>query len=140
MEEARAPILLAITVTPASSRLAVGDTLQFRATGRFSDGSRRDMTQTVQWASSNSSVATIGNASGSLGLVTGLAAGIGTFSDSTTQDITAVAAWSSSNTGVAAINQTGLAVGIQAGQANVTATLAGISGSALTVTEAIARD
>jgi YVTN family beta-propeller protein len=66
---------VSITVTPANSSSAVGSTLQFTATGSFSDGSVRDLTTLVTWSSSAGGVASISNASGSNGLATAVAAG-----------------------------------------------------------------
>lgn len=60
----------------------------------------------------------------------------GTFSDSSTQTITRDVAWSSDNTAVATVATSGgVATGISAGNANIRATLNGVTGSApLTVT------
>jgi trimeric autotransporter adhesin len=62
--------LSAIQVTPANSKLAAGFSLQYSATGIYSDNSSRDITTSVTWASSNTSAATISNAAGSNGLAT----------------------------------------------------------------------
>ncbi|NKF22838.1 beta strand repeat-containing protein [Solimonas marina] len=52
--------LSSIAVTPANSTIAAGTTLQFTATGSFSDGSTTlDLTHQVTWSSSNSNAATI---------------------------------------------------------------------------------
>jgi len=68
----------------------VANTLQFTATGNFTDGSKQDLTTTATWNSSNRAVATISNSSGSQGLAKALAAGtttisaaVGSLSDST---------------------------------------------------------
>ena len=68
--------LNSITVTPANPSIAKGTTQQFTATGNYSDGSSFDLTQTVTWASSMTSVATISNAAGTKGRAT--AADVGT--------------------------------------------------------------
>jgi len=69
---APAPTLSSIAVTPQSpGSLAVDATLQFTATGTYSDGSTADITSQVTWASSNTDVATVSES----GLVTGVAAG-----------------------------------------------------------------
>jgi hypothetical protein len=65
-----------ITVTPVNPSIAKGTTQQFAATGNYSDGSTFDLTQTVTWASSTTSVATISNAAGTKGRAT--AADVGT--------------------------------------------------------------
>jgi uncharacterized repeat protein (TIGR03803 family) len=70
-----AATLVSIALTPPTLGVAVGTSQQFTATGTYSDSSTQVLTTTVTWASSNTSVATIGNASGSQGLATGLQAG-----------------------------------------------------------------
>jgi plastocyanin len=70
--------LTSITLMPPNPSIAVGATEQFMAMGAFSDGTTRDVTSQATWASANSSVATISNASGSNGLATGVAAGTST--------------------------------------------------------------
>ena len=66
------PALVSIAVEPASpDNLAVGATLQFTATGTYSDGSTADITLQVTWASSDEAVATID----ATGLATGVAVG-----------------------------------------------------------------
>ena len=67
-----AVMLSSITVTPANPSIRKGTTQQFTATGNYSDGSRRNLTNLVTWRSSNTSVATIS----STGLAT--AVGVGT--------------------------------------------------------------
>jgi len=62
--------LTSIQVTPANRNLAKGFSLQYTATGSFSDNSTRDITAQVTWASSNLSAASISNADGSRGLAT----------------------------------------------------------------------
>jgi uncharacterized protein YjdB len=54
-----APKLLSITVTPIPSKLWVGFTLQFKATGAYNNGSTADITPQVTWISSDTNVATI---------------------------------------------------------------------------------
>jgi hypothetical protein len=66
------PTLVSISVTPIGELIATGATLQFRAIGTFSDGSTRDVTTSVNWSSSNTAVATIGDRTG---LATGVTAG-----------------------------------------------------------------
>lgn len=65
--------LVSITVSPASAAisLAAGKTTQqFTATGTFTNGSLQDLTASVTWVSSNTSVATISNITGTKGLAT----------------------------------------------------------------------
>ncbi|HTM35526.1 MAG TPA: Ig-like domain-containing protein [Terriglobales bacterium] len=52
-----------IQISPNSTAIATGATQQFSATAHMSDGSTKDVTGSVQWASSDTSVATI-NAGG----------------------------------------------------------------------------
>ena len=66
--------LLSITVTPANMTIDPSSTLQFTATGHYSDGTNRNITANVTWSSSNTAVATIS----AQGLATGAAAGNGT--------------------------------------------------------------
>jgi hypothetical protein len=68
--------LVSIAVTPANPTVAWGATQQFTATGSYSDGSSRDLTANVTWASSVSAVASITTD----GLATGSAAGTSTIS------------------------------------------------------------
>jgi len=64
--------LSSIAVAPASpASLVVGSTLQFIATGTYSDGSTMDISSQVTWASNTIGTATIS----STGLATGVAAG-----------------------------------------------------------------
>jgi hypothetical protein len=63
--------LSSIAVTPSIPTIAQGITQQFTATGTYSDGSTQDVTSSVAWSSSNTTVATI--ASG--GLATGVTSG-----------------------------------------------------------------
>jgi hypothetical protein len=64
--------LTSIAVTPASPSIGIGNTLQFTATGTYSDNSTKNITSSVTWASSNTLFATIGI---SAGLATGVAVG-----------------------------------------------------------------
>ncbi len=70
--------LSAISVSPAAVTRPVGHTVPFTATGVFSDGTTVDLTETVTWTSSSTSVATISNAAGSRGLAALLGPGTAT--------------------------------------------------------------
>jgi trimeric autotransporter adhesin len=72
--------LVSIVITPAIPTIPLGTTEQFAATGTFTDGSTQNIIGSVQWASSNGSVSTIGNAPGSQGLATSVANGSSTIS------------------------------------------------------------
>jgi hypothetical protein len=89
-----APTLQSITVTPANPTLPLGSTRQLTATGRYSDGSSRDLTAEVTWTrlvlgsitvssgglvtavamGSNTVVASLGSISGSTGVTVGAVA------------------------------------------------------------------
>jgi hypothetical protein len=90
--------LVAIEVTPANPSIALGTHQQFTATGIFSNNARKDMTNSVVWTSSETSVATISNETGFKGLATSQAVGSttitatsGSISGSTTLTVTAAA-------------------------------------------------
>ncbi len=63
------PTLESIAVAPSSGTVQVGSTLQFSATGSYSDGSTVDITSSASWSTGNSNIATIDSS--------GLAAGVG---------------------------------------------------------------
>jgi hypothetical protein len=71
-----------LEVTPVNPTIAAGTTLQFGATGTFSDGSTQDLTAQVTWSTVDPSVATVSNAAGFHGLANGVAQGITTISAS----------------------------------------------------------
>ena len=62
--------LVSIFVGPSTASVTVGNTIQFVATGTFSDGSERPITTSVTWSSSAPDVATVDNVNS--GLATGL--------------------------------------------------------------------
>ena len=64
-----------ISITPASTSIALGTTQQLKATGIYSDNSKQDLTATVTWTSSKATVATVSSIAGSEGLAT--SAGVG---------------------------------------------------------------
>ncbi len=63
--------LSSIAVTPANTSITIGNAQQYTATGTYSDGTTKDLTGSVTWSSSHTSVATISTG----GLATGIAAG-----------------------------------------------------------------
>ena len=73
-----APALTGITVSGPADALLVGASANFTATGRYSDGSQRDITAAVVWTSSNSAVARIAPS----GLATAASAGTATIAAS----------------------------------------------------------
>jgi trimeric autotransporter adhesin len=65
------PELTSITVGPSQSFVPLGETEQLTATGKFSDGTTKDLTQSATWSSSALDIATISPA----GLATAMAQG-----------------------------------------------------------------
>jgi hypothetical protein len=63
-------LLTSITVNPINPTATPGTTISFTATGAYNDGTSKDITSAAKWTSSNSSVATVSNVSGSKGLAT----------------------------------------------------------------------
>jgi len=74
-----APALVSLAVSPASASVALGSTVQFTATGTFTDGSTQNLTTSVQWSSTNPAVAGI-NANGTPGLAVGMVLGTSSIS------------------------------------------------------------
>jgi hypothetical protein len=70
--------LVSIFVTPAGSTFRKADTLQLTAHGTYDDGLTEDVTNLVTWNSSDPTIASISNTSGSQGLATGVSATGGT--------------------------------------------------------------
>jgi trimeric autotransporter adhesin len=90
-----AAVLVEIQVTPATPSLAKGTSLQFKATGVFSNNTTQDLTKDVAWSSSDEAVATISNTDPSQGLAAALTVGtttitaaLGTVSGSTLLTVT----------------------------------------------------
>lgn len=72
-----APVIASLVVSAPSLSIAAGTTVQFSASGTFTDGSVQDATGQVTWTSSATSVAKI-NVNGAAGLAMGVAAGSAT--------------------------------------------------------------
>jgi hypothetical protein len=70
-----AQTLASIAITPATANLPKGSTLNFVATGTFSDSSTQDLTNTVAWAPATGATATVSNANNQHGRATGVAPG-----------------------------------------------------------------
>lgn len=68
------PTLVSILLKPASISLRRGNTQQLRAVGQYSNGTTKNLTGSVTWASSNHSVATVSSS----GLVSAIARGTAT--------------------------------------------------------------
>jgi trimeric autotransporter adhesin len=73
-----AAVLQSIAVTPSNPTISKGSTQLFVATGTFSDETTEDVTKQVAWSSSDNTVATISNTSGSEGQATAVAPGSAT--------------------------------------------------------------
>jgi hypothetical protein len=67
--------LTAIEIAPAATSVPIGAAVGLTAKGTFSDGTTRDVTSEVAWASNNDAIATVSNAAGNAGTVTGVTAG-----------------------------------------------------------------
>lgn len=73
-----AAVLVSIAVTPMATEVGIGSTQQLTATGTYSDASQQDLTDQVTWSSDSPAAATVSNAGGSEGLVTGVGIGVAT--------------------------------------------------------------
>ncbi|MDO8722835.1 MAG: DUF3443 family protein [Syntrophales bacterium] len=87
--------LVSLSVAPTNPSTTKGTIQQFTATGTYSDSSTQNLTTSVTWSSSVTSVASISNATGSNGTADALAAGTttitaasGNVSGSTTLTVT----------------------------------------------------
>lgn len=66
--------LTSIDITP-NNPIALGTGIQFTATGNYSNCSSQDITSNVVWSSSDSSIATVSNSTGSIGYASSVSAG-----------------------------------------------------------------
>src|SRR6185503_14348596 len=101
--------LNAIAVSPAASSIPVNTSQQFTATGTYSDGTSRELTALVTWASSAGGIATIdvnGMAAGVAAGTTNISATLGAVTSSTTLTVNAPAIAS------IAVTPVGLTLGI----------------------------
>ncbi len=73
--QANAVTIKSVTITPASASIAPGTTQPFRAVATFADNTQQDVTNLVQWNSSDASAATIQDFGTNAGLATALAPG-----------------------------------------------------------------
>jgi trimeric autotransporter adhesin len=67
-----AAVLTSIAIAPSNATIFVGETAPFTATGTFTDGSTSDLTVQATWRVGDISLATVSNAAGSEGFVTGV--------------------------------------------------------------------
>lgn len=68
-------VSIAISSPTGSFTMSVGNPVQLTALGTYTNGVQYPITSSVAWNSSNSSVATVGNSTGSQGLVTPISPG-----------------------------------------------------------------
>ncbi len=68
-------VLVSLSLTPSTATLARGTQGPFVATGVYSDNSTQALTSQVTWTSSDPSVASVSNASGSAGMATAVGVG-----------------------------------------------------------------
>lgn len=72
------PALVGLELSPPQPSIALSTTVQFVATGTYTDASTRDLSSQATWSSSEPAVAQVSNASGSRGLATASAQGTST--------------------------------------------------------------
>ena len=79
-------ILTRIQIAPSNSTVTIGATLQFSASGTYNDGSTGDVTNSVQWTSSEATLASISSGGQATGIAVGrpkITANSGSLSDAT---------------------------------------------------------
>jgi len=74
--------LSSLSITPASSSIAIGSSAQLTATGIFPDGTTQDLTSSANWTSSSPGAASVSNDAGNRGLITANGAGSSTITGS----------------------------------------------------------
>jgi uncharacterized protein YjdB len=86
--------IVSLTITPANVSVPLGTTTQISVVGVFNDNTTEDLTTqaNTMWASSSTAIATVGNVSGSQGLVTPVAVGSTNVTATITLDGTTVSA------------------------------------------------
>src|SRR5437879_13916718 len=67
--------LTLLQVTPGNASVAASSTQQFSATGKYSDGSPKDLTSSALWSASDTGVASVNNAGWATGVVVGAVTG-----------------------------------------------------------------
>jgi trimeric autotransporter adhesin len=88
------PALLSIAVSPNPLSVPVGESEQLTATGKYSDGSVQNLTQSATWASSGSAVASVSSSGNTVAKAVGtttVSATSGTISGSARVTVTAAA-------------------------------------------------
>ena len=135
-----APSLVSIAITPSTASIAPQTTQQFIATGTYSDGSKQNLTGSVNWTSSSTAVATISNSAPTQGLVLGLAAGATTITV-TSGSLSAAASVSVSSASATSISISPVNFTMPLGLAQqFTATASFSDGTTQNVTDVVAWD
>jgi len=75
------PYLAYLTVTPATTSIALGDVAQFKVVASYSDGSNEDVTDSVTWKTMNTGVATVGASGAVTSVATGTTTVVATKAD-----------------------------------------------------------
>ena len=70
-----AATLRLVSVSPKVTAVPSGNSVQFHATGIYSDGSTHDLTGAVQWTAGDAAVVSVSSATDSAGVATGIAQG-----------------------------------------------------------------
>ncbi|MCB1190546.1 MAG: Ig-like domain-containing protein [Leptospiraceae bacterium] len=69
-------VLTSISVTPSNPSIPKGLSQQLTATGLFSDSSTQDITNQVNWVSTNTGIVDVSNTAGTIGIASGLGVGV----------------------------------------------------------------
>ena len=128
--------LTSIAVTPSGSTIALGATQQFTATGKYSDGTSKDISSSVAWSSSSSGIASISGT----GLATPVKGGQVTITATSTATSGTISGSTTLTVGVAlsSIAVSSSASGINVGQtAQFTATGTYSDGSTKDITSSV---
>ncbi len=75
-------VLVELSISPRDQSVSIGAETQYSASGVYSDGGSRDITDAVTWSSSDAAVAFISNSSPSRGIATALTLGMTTITAS----------------------------------------------------------
>ena len=91
-----AEVLTGLQVTPAAPTIVAGTSQEFTAIGLFADGSQTDLSSSVAWTSSNTSVATVdskGKAAATTPGSTTVTASVGQVSGTATLNVSPATIW-----------------------------------------------
>ena len=76
-----AATLSSLSVTPSTTSIIKGNTVDFSATGSYSDSTNKDLSNKATWTSSNNAIATISSSGVATGVTTGTVTITATFED-----------------------------------------------------------